>query len=201
MIRRATKISLIFTIISALLIFAFCGCSSPGKPASEEDSATGISEDGQSGEAAQSGEEETREQPVEEVVEPVNLDSAQFGATLDGYIPSYMCTDTDNFIKVTITNTSDFTWRASGEQMVRIGYHFYGQDVEFQEYDKTSRTALPNDLAPGESAVVEVLINDIINPGSYAIHIDPVVEGYAWFSSKNVPMLEGAAFFNECKAE
>jgi len=70
--------------------------------------------------------------------------------------------------------------------------------VEYSEYDKTARTPLPQDVAPGETITVEILINDIKEKGTYVIQIDPVVEGKFWFSSKGVPMLEGTSYFGSC---
>jgi hypothetical protein len=142
--------------------------------------------------------EELAEALKEEVVEAVDFESAQLGAELSGYMPSYLCSNADNYVAVEVTNTSDFTWRVSGTNTVRIGYHFYGQDVDFVEYDKTARSVLPNDLEPGETARVEVLINDIINPGIYVVQIDIEVKGYAWLSSLDVPMVEGRVYFEDC---
>ena len=135
---------------------------------------------------------------AEEEADTTDYDSVSAGAELYGYMPSYLCTDTDNYVKVEVTNTSDFTWRARGENKVRIGYHYYGQDVDFVEYDKTARTALTENLEPGDTAVVEVLINDITNPGTYVVQIDLVLEGHWWFSSKDIPMIEGKVYFNSC---
>ena len=137
---------------------------------------------------------------LEEAVEAVDYENAEIGAEIKGYIPSFLCTDSDNYIKIEITNNSDFTWRSDGQNMVRIGYHYYGQeDVEYSDYDKTARTTLPDNLEPGESATVDVLINDIVNEGTYVIQIDPVVEGKFWFSSKDVEILQGKVFFSSCK--
>ncbi|MCJ7472275.1 MAG: hypothetical protein MUP02_05645, partial [Actinobacteria bacterium] len=142
--------------------------------------------------------EELAEALEEEVVAAVDFESAQLGAELSGYMPSYLCSNADNYVAIEVTNTSDFTWRVSGTNTVRIGYHFYGQDVDFVEYDKTARSVLPNDLEPGETARVEVLINDIINPGIYVVQIDIEVKGYAWLSSLDVPMVEGRVYFEDC---
>jgi hypothetical protein len=57
---------------------------------------------------------------------------------------------------------------------------------------------LPNDLEPGETARVEVLINDIINPGTYVVQIDVEIKGYVWLSSLDVPMVEGRVYFEDC---
>lgn len=134
-------------------------------------------------------------------VETVDFANATIGADIKGYVPSFMLTDKDNFIKIEITNTSDFVWRTDVPNLVRIGYHYYGQDVDFTDYDRTARTVLPNEVNPGETVTVDVLINDIKNEGTYVIQIDPVMEGSDipennfWFSSKGVSMLEGTVFF------
>ncbi len=67
--------------------------------------------------------------------------------------------------------------RRSQRRLVRIGYHYYGQDVDFVDYDRTARTMLPKVVNPGDTVNVLVLINDIKNPGNYVIQIDPVLEG------------------------
>ncbi len=60
--------------------------------------------------------------------------------------------------------------------LVRIGYHYYGQDVDFTDYDRTARSVLPQEVNPGETVTIDVLINDIKNEGTYVIQIDPVME-------------------------
>jgi len=178
---------LIATIISFFLILTFISCSPriTDKIDVTEEESEGISE-------------EEVEELEEEAVEVVDYESAQVGAEIKGYIPSFLCTDSDNYIKIEITNTSDFTWISSGENMVRIGYHYYGQDVDYTEYDNPSRTSLPNNLKPGESATIEVLIIGVVNEGIYVLQIDPVLEGHFWFSSKGIPMLEGRTYFGSC---
>lgn len=174
------------TIISLFLILTFISCSpriTDKIDVTEEESKDTI-------------EEETIE--IEEIVEVVDYERAQLGAEIKGYIPSFLCTDRDNYIKIEITNTSDFTWISSGKNMVRIGYHYWGQDVDYSEYDNPSRTSLPNNLEPGESATIEVLIIGVTNEGIYVLQIDPVLEGHFWFSSKDIPMLEGRTYFGSC---
>jgi len=145
--------------------------------------------------------EEEEIKGLEEMEEAVDYESAQFGAEIKGYIPSFLCTDSDNYIKIEITNTSDFTWRSGGQNPVRIGYHYYGQDVDYSDYDNTNRTLLANNVEPGESVTIEVLINDITHKGNYVIQIDLVLEGICWFSAKEIPMLEGKAYFSSCTVE
>lgn len=181
---------LVIIITSLFLILTFISCSPriTDKIDVTKEGPEGISE-------------EEVEELEEEAFDVVDYESAQVGAEIKGYIPSFLCTDSDNYIKIEITNTSDFTWKSSGEDTVRIGYHYYGQDVDYRDYDKTTRTLLPNNVEPGESVTIEVLINDITHKGIYVLQIDPVLEGYFWFSSKGIPMLEGRTYFGSCTGQ
>ncbi|MCD4670029.1 MAG: hypothetical protein K8S14_06250 [Actinomycetia bacterium] len=179
---------LLLLLCSSLFVFS-CGIPAAEIPGNEEENAPGFTEEEL---------EQLKEGFAEEEAEIVNYDNALIGAEFYGYMPSYLCTDTDNYVKIEVTNTSDFTWRAKGKNMVRLGYHFYGQDVDFTEYDKTTRSVLPENLEPGETATVEVLINDITNPGTYVVQIDLVLEGHFWFSSRDIPMIEARVFFGSC---
>jgi len=134
---------------------------------------------------------------IEEVYDTVDYENVDISAELTGYIPSFLCTDSDNYIKIEITNTSDFTWRAGGENRVRISYHYYGQDIDNNQYEN-NRTPLPDNLEPGESAFVEVLINAVTEEGIYILQIDPVLEGYYYFSQKDITPLQGKVHFYSC---
>ena len=76
--------------------------------------------------------------------------------------------------------------------------------MEYVDYDGTQRTILPKVVNPGETINVIMLINDIVNPGTYVLQIDPVLEGNEvpednfWFSSKGVEMIQGHVYFGEC---
>ncbi|MCL5071596.1 MAG: hypothetical protein M1308_11990 [Actinobacteria bacterium] len=189
-------ITFIFFMIIAFLIISSTSCSSilGGTATAKTDVSTNQTDTNKE-ENTNSG------TTAQETVAEVDFVNATIGAEIKGYIPSYMLTDKDNFIKIEITNTSDFTWRTDKPNLVRIGYHYYGQDVDFTSYDQTARTVLPQEVKPGETVTVDVLINDIKNEGTYVIQIDPVMEGSNiaennfWFSSKGVSMLEGPAYF------
>lgn len=127
-----------------------------------------------------------------------NYDTVKVGAELKGAIPSYLCTNKDNILTIEIKNTSDFTWRSDSKNSVRVGYHYYGQDVDASDYDGTMRTELKNNVAPGETIKVDMLMNDIKQPGNYVIQIDLVLEGKYWFSSKDMEMIESPTYFGEC---
>ena len=185
-----TAIAIALLLLSAS--FALLSCGAPTSTAASEEGQEdppGLTEDEL---------EQIKEAIEEEQIEVIDYDTALIDAELYGYVPSFLCTDTDNHIKIEVTNNCDFTWRAEGKNRVRIGYHYYGQDVDYTEYDKTARSPLPNNLEPGESATVDVLINDIENSGIYVVQIDLVLEGHFWFSSKEIPMIENRVFFGSC---
>ncbi|MBN1298463.1 MAG: hypothetical protein JW997_02110 [Actinobacteria bacterium] len=151
--------------------------------------------------------EETAEDMTASAEEPPELldyQNLETGADMSGYIPSFLCTEKENYIRIDITNTSEYPWRNKRPGIVRIGYHYFGQDVDFVDYDKTSRSELPDIVEPGQTVSVNVLINDIVNPGYYIIQLDPVIEGNEipednfWFSSKGVKMIEGLCYFDSC---
>lgn len=178
-------------IIILAMLFLFAGCSSLLTPTSEK---IDVSQDSKVGQAAEEG----------EVIIPIDYANATIGADMVGVIPIFLLTDKDNFIKIEITNTSDFAWTSEGNNgVVRIGYHYYGQDVDFVDYDRTARTMLSKVVNPGDTVSVLVLINDVKNPGNYVIQIDPVLEANQnpndnfWFSSKGISMIEGLTYFGE----
>lgn len=143
------------------------------------------------------GEDAENIKEQEEMFETVDFENAEIGAEISGYIPSFLCTDSDNYIKIEIKNNSDFTWRANGENRVRISYHYYGQDIDNNEYEN-NRTPLADNLEPGESASVEVLINAVSKEGTYILQIDPVIEGFDYLSNRGVEMLQGKVYFYSC---
>jgi len=194
----ATVIFLFF-ILLAFLIISLTSCSLLMSEVVTSKTDISVNQEG-SGSNEESTEADNIEQEASQV-EEVDFTKAIIGAEIKGYIPSYLLTDKDNFIKIEIKNTSDFTWRTDVPNMVRIGYHYYGQDVDFVSYDKTSRTVIPHEVSPGETVSIDVLINDIKNEGTYTLQIEPLTEGSDivdnnfWFSSKGVRMIEGTVYF------
>lgn len=188
-----------FILIALFLIILSTSCSSILGGSATAKTDVGTNQESSNGnEENANGDTNAQEMsPVEEV----DFTNATIGAEIKGYIPSFMLTDKDNFIKIEITNTSDFAWGIDRPNLVRIGYHYYGQDVDFTDYDRTARSELPNEVNPGDTVTIDVLINDIKNEGTYVIQIDPVMEGSNiaennfWFSSKGVSMLEGPVYF------
>jgi len=197
------RVNFLLMAIFIVPVFILISCTSLITPPGEKIDVETMQE-----ETASSGfPEETSQDTIgleEEPLEDIDYGNLKTGADMEGYIPSFLCTNRNNYIKINITNTSDFTWRNKRPGIVRIGYHYYGQDVDYVEYDKTSRTELPGVVNPGDTVSVYVLVDNIENPGHYVIQLDPVIEGNErpednfWFSSKGVKMIEGLCYFDSC---
>jgi hypothetical protein len=89
-------------------------------------------------------------------------------------------------VTVTITNTGTSTWPASGGLIVDLGTHWYTPAGTLVQWDG-ARTALPNDLAPGQSANVTAMIEPPTAPGAYVLKWDLSFEGVSWFGDKGTP--------------
>jgi len=184
----------IFTI-TFLLILGMISCTATGS----SDSSASNGQNSDQGSVSDNNTDGSQEETVASVQSEdlTDYDNVKVGAEMKGAIPSFLLTNKDNYITIEIKNTSDFTWRNDSVNSVRVGYHYYGQDVDASDYDGTSRTELTKNVAPGETIKADVLINDIKQPGTYVIQIDLVLEGKYWFSSKGVPMIESPAYFGE----
>ena len=185
----------VFTI-AFLMIFVLVSCRNTTNSAASN----GNTQSESSGSNVESSDGAVQEEVVNSVKgeDLTDYDTAKAGAEIKGAIPGFLCTNKDNFIPVEIKNTSDFTWRNDSKNSVRVGYHYYGQDVDASDYDGTMRTELKNNVAPGETIKVDMLINDIKQPGNYVIQIDLGLEGKYWFSSKEMVMIESTTYFGEC---
>lgn len=94
--------------------------------------------------------------------------------------------------RIVVRNTSPFTWPAQGPLFggggIGVGVKVY-QDGEFVR-DDLGRTPLPHDIAPGETAEVEVSIPVSLNPGAYLLRYDMVIEQVGWFEHGGAPTVE-----------
>ena len=183
-------IAISFLIIGLLVsCFGGSGVTSSGNSAQAENQDSGTV----------SSDEIVQEETVDSVKgeDLTNYDTVKVGAELKGAVPGFLLTNKDNILTIEIKNTSDFTWRNDSRNSVRVGYHYYGQDVDASDYDSTMRTELKNNVAPGETIKVDMLMNDIKQPGNYVIQIDLVLEGKYWFSSKGMEMIESPTYFGE----
>jgi hypothetical protein len=190
-IKNKILITSLITLASVFLIITFTSCS--GKTSTSTGSSDKTAQESTNNDIVQ--EEVVGSIPEEDLTD---YDNAKVGAEIKGAIPGFLCTNKDNYITIEIKNTSDFTWRIDSRYPVKVGYHYYGQDVDASDYDGTSRTFFEKNVEPGETVKVNVLVNDVKQPGNYVLQIDLVLEGKYWFSSKDVKMLESQTYFGEC---
>lgn len=85
-------------------------------------------------------------------------------------------------VPVTLTNTGNVTWHATGANLVDLSYHWYDASGALVKWDG-QRTTLAADVAPGASTNVSLATLIPASPGTYVLRIDLVQEGVAWFSS------------------
>src|SRR5438046_9479793 len=80
-----------------------------------------------------------------------------------------------------ITNTALLPWPASGDQPVRLGYHWYDANGNAVLWDGTG-AALSDDVSAGQTTTLEVSVRAPQTNGTYTIAWDLVQEGTGWFS-------------------
>lgn len=90
-------------------------------------------------------------------------------------------THEEGTVVVTITNTGSATWRPNGTPALNLSSHLYSETGAVIQYDGP-RAPLPNDVAPGQSAAVQVRLRAPATAGTYRAEFDLVYEGFTWFS-------------------
>ncbi len=87
-------------------------------------------------------------------------------------------------LSVRVKNAGNTLW-LSGERRrgtVALGGHLYASGA-LAELDFL-RVALPRDVAPGEALELSFAFQAPARPGSYALELDMVDEGIAWFEKR-----------------
>jgi hypothetical protein len=86
---------------------------------------------------------------------------------------------------ISVTNTGNITWNATGANPVTVGYHLFDSQGRMVLWDGT-RAQLASDLRPGESRALTLTY---VAPaaGSYSLNTEAVREGIAWFSAYGAP--------------
>lgn len=109
-----------------------------------------------------------------------------FAATIViGAHPDTLMTGQKSLLPVTVRNNGSTTLPAVGVNgwfQVMVGNHW--ADAAGNRVVDDGRVGLPHDLDPGAECTVELEIAAPQKPGDYAVSVDCVQEGVAWFESK-----------------
>jgi hypothetical protein len=85
-------------------------------------------------------------------------------------------------VPVTVTNVGSLVWQPG---VVNVSYHLMTAAGAVFVWDGV-RTAIPQPLGRGQSAVVNLAVQLPVAPGSYEVRIDVVQEGVTWFSGQSI---------------
>ncbi len=93
-------------------------------------------------------------------------------------------------VPITVKNTGSITWTWGGGNPVRLGYRYYRNRRPLPlSPTRDMRTDVPEDVAPGQTMVIEARIALPEAPGNYTLELDLVHEGIAWFKEKGATPL------------
>ena len=101
-------------------------------------------------------------------------------------VPQMWVAATDLDIRAVVRNAGPTTWKASE---FKVGYHWFYWDGTEALWD-SPKTAIPNDLKPGEEAVVHIAATAPPSAGPYVFTVD-IWDGKQWIST-----LPGTAGFD-----
>lgn len=189
--RRGAFLLIALIIIVALTSFiTLTSCAREAVSGPEEIPGVPTEEAGQ---PPQTGVAEEPGQP-QEPTEEIDYSQEQFGVEFDTRLPSFLVIGSEQVFKIKVVNKSSFTWYSGGANPVRLGYHFYKQDEDFQVYDSPTRGSLSENVPPGQSTVIELPIRPPDRSGYYIIQLDMVVEGFSWFSAQGAQVHEAFMF-------
>ena len=83
-------------------------------------------------------------------------------------------------VQVTVTNTGNIAWNATGPNPVNMSYHLLAPSGNPVIWDGP-RTPLTADVAPGQSATFSISYVAPPTAGTYTLVLDLVREGVSWF--------------------
>jgi hypothetical protein len=90
----------------------------------------------------------------------------------------------DTLLQMKIKNTSNATWPASGRNPVHLSYQWRLHDSQLVVGDGL-RTYLPEDVAPGKTVILPLLVRTPKEPGELVLGVSLVQEQVAWFFDRD----------------
>ena len=92
--------------------------------------------------------------------------------------------------ELTLSNSGLQTWPAAGARPVHVSYHWIDPATERMIIVDGLRTALPHDLAPGETLALAAHVRAPAKVGTYVLQWDLVQEDVIWFSERGSAVAE-----------
>ncbi|MBI4288416.1 MAG: S8 family serine peptidase, partial [Chloroflexi bacterium] len=93
-------------------------------------------------------------------------------------------------VPINLTNTGSLTWPKGGANPVNVSYHWLNATTGAAVVWDGLRSALPGDVASGETATVTATLKAPPAAGSYTLRWDLVQEGITWFWFVPAPFLD-----------
>ncbi|MDQ7030716.1 MAG: N-acetylmuramoyl-L-alanine amidase [Ardenticatenia bacterium] len=123
---------------------------------------------------------------------PAEAPEAQYRVEYRAHtVPSQMRAGQAYEVTITLRNTGTRPWRSRWPSPVHVAHHWIASDGHVAGWWDAFRTALPEDVAPGETVRVEgIVLRAPEQGGDYVVRWDLVEEGQAWFSDQGSPALE-----------
>jgi glucose/arabinose dehydrogenase len=119
-------------------------------------------------------------------------------ATYDAAPPTIWGAEQTQHYSITVTNTGTATWRVSGPEPVQLGVYFGGKsDVPPTVAKGLQLFALPNDVAPGQSATLDFDVTAPAKAGSYTLRQRLISDAFGPFAD----MLRTAAMVEKLSAQ
>ena len=114
---------------------------------------------------------------------PVQLQGATWMGSYDARaIPRTWTFQQTQTFPVTVTNTGNQTWPAGGSNPIRLGLHFASAPgLPWSSWLSDQRVALPNDLAPGQSATISVSVTAPPTNQATVLEAQLLKEQQFWF--------------------
>ncbi len=142
--------------------------------------------------AARRPAEAVEEPPEVEVTEEMRMGRGMVYRVqwLKGRPPSPLYPGQRVSFPVTVKNIGTIAWPAEGPQPVALGYHFFQNRQELPFPDgRPVLTALPDDVAPGETVTIDAQMVIPERPGNYTLVLDLISGGENWFQTMQSDIL------------
>ncbi len=100
--------------------------------------------------------------------------------------PSGLPAGQDLTVSITLQNAGSFIWLSRGDQPFRLGFQWYnsaGQRLELPS-QLDYRTALPQDVPPNGTVILQARLRSPDEPGVYQLRWDMVHEQVTWFTTQ-----------------